>query len=474
MNRYTFISAACVALAVSCSEKKEMDIFPEQYRTVIYVKENSTEYVTVDATADDPTYDFTVCKAGSDITARVEASVTPLTQSEVDEEFNSLGAGVEYRVLPADAYTVNTPSALNFSEDETYKVVSYTLISGKLAQLSAANPGVRYIIGFRLSSERTSVNGKCSRYICEISDVIVPALGFERAGLNRVSAAIDETWPEDRMEISIPVEVKSLDNRWDIDAKVMVDRDWLETYNAVNMTDYTLPADGYETSSSVSLRSTEQKAYVKVTISGVSRLLKPVMLPLRLTDASQFKVSDADGVCALLIDPAIKYPVEIDRSAWKWQECCHEPWENGGNCSAYYMIDNDINSYWHYSWEASSPCKGRENHCFVFDMGATQTISGFGYVGRQNMWSGNALNALSFFVSDDDSVWGQSVHDHTGWRKIVDAASVDSGNAEQSIPARLSRGRYLKVMVAGSNGTEGNNGVMKGCIAEIKVYGKSL
>ena len=28
-------------------------------------------------------------------------------------------------------------------------------------------------------------------------------------------------------------------------------------------------------------------------------------------------------------------------------------------------------------------------------------------------------------------------------------------------------------MIAGSNGMEGNNGVMKGCIAEIKVYGKS-
>ena len=309
--------------------------------------------------------------------------------------------------------------------------------------------------------------------MCEISDVIVPTIGFERAGLNRVSAAIDETWPGDKMEISIPVKVKSLDNRWDIDAKVIIDEEYLKTYNAVNLTDYALPADGYEASASVSLHSTEQKAYVKVSVGGISKLLRPVMIPLRLTDASQFKVSESDGICAILIDPTIKYPVEFDRTEWKWQECCHEPWENSGNCSAYYMIDNDINSYWHYSWEASSPCKGQENHCFVFDMGRTETITGFGYIGRQNMWSGNALNALSFFVSDDPAVWGQSVHDHTNWTKIVDAASVDSGNAEQSIPSRLFRGRYLKVMIAGSNGKEGNNGVMKGCIAEIKVYGKS-
>lgn len=106
-------------------------------------------------------------------------------------------------------------------------------------------------------------------------------------------------------------------------------------------------------------------------------------------------------------------------------------------------------------------------------MNRTETITGFGYIGRQNMYSGNALNALSFFVSDDPDVWGQSVHDHTNWTKIVDAASVDSGNAEQSIPSRLFQGRYLKVMIAGSNSMENNNGVMKGCIAEIKVYGKS-
>ncbi len=473
MKRFIIISLAGLALAASCSERKEMDIFPEQYKTIIYIKESSTEYVTIDATAADHTFDFTVCKAGSDIGTRVSAELTPLAQSEIDEEFNSYGAGAAYRVLPEEAYSVNSPLLLDFSETETYKVVSYTLISEKLAQLSAANPGVRYVVGFRLGSEDTSVNEKCARYMCEISDVIVPTIGFERAGLNRVSAAIDETWPGDRMEISIPVEVKSIENRWDIDAKVSVDEDYLRTYNAVNMTDYALPSDGYEASTSVSLHSTEQKAYVKVSVGGISKLLKPVMLPLRLSDASQFKVSEADGVCAILIDPTIKYPVEFDRSGWEWQECCHEPWENSGNCSAYYMIDNDINSYWHYSWEASSPCKGRENHCFVFDMGRTETITGFGYVCRQNLWSGNALNALSFFVSDDPAVWGQSVHDHANWTRIVDAAGVNNGNAEQSIPSRLSRGRYLKVMVAGSNGKEGNNGVMKACIAEIKVYGKS-
>lgn len=473
MKRFIIISLAALALASSCSERKEMDIFPEQYKTIVYVKESSTEYVTIDATAADRTLDFTVCKAGSDIGTKVHAELTPLLQSEIDGDFNAGGAAVRYLILPEDAYTMNSPLTLDFSENETYKVVSYTLISEKLAQLSSSNPEVRYVIGFRLGSESTSVNEKCSRYMCEISDVIVPTIGFERAGLNRVSAATDEAWPGDRMEISIPVEVKSLDNRWDIDASVIIDEDYLRTYNAVNMTDYSLPANGYEASTSVSLRSTEQKAYVKVSVGGISKLLRPVMIPLRLTDASQFKVSESDGICAILIDPTIKYPVEFDRSEWKWQECCHEPWENSGNCSAYYMIDNDINSYWHYSWEASSPCKGQENHCFVFDMGKTGTITGFGYIGRQNMWSGNQLNALSFFVSDDSAVWGQSVHDHTNWTKIVDAASVDSGNAEQSIPSRLSRGRYLKVMIAGSNGKESNNGVMKGCIAEIKVYGKS-
>lgn len=473
MKRFIFIQLACLALAISCSERKEMDIFPEHYKTIIYIKESSTEYVTIDATAADRTLDFTVCKAGSDIGTRVHAELTPLLQSELDENFNAGGASVRYMMLPEDTYTMDTPLVLDFSESETYKVIACTLNSEKLAQLSSSNPGTRYVLGFRLSSESTSVNEKCATYMCEISDVIVPTIGFERAGLNRVSAAIDETWPGDKMEISIPVEVKSLDNRWDIDAKVIIDEEYLKTYNAVNLTDYALPADGYEASTSVSLHSTEQKAYVKVSVGGISKLLRPVMIPLRLTDASQFKVSESDGICAILIDPTIKYPVEFDRTEWKWQECCHEPWENSGNCSAYYMIDNDINSYWHYSWEASSPCKGQENHCFVFDMGRTETITGFGYIGRQNMWSGNALNALSFFVSDDPAVWGQSVHDHTNWTKIVDAASVDNGNAEQSIPSRLFRGRYLKVMIAGSNGKEGNNGVMKGCIAEIKVYGKS-
>lgn len=245
MKRFTFIQLACLALAISCSERKEMDIFPEHYKTIIYIKESSTEYVTIDATAADRTLDFTVCKAGSDIGTRVHAELTPLLQSELNEDFNVGGASVKYMILPEDTYTVDTPLVLDFSESETYKVIACTLSSEKLAQLSSSNPGTRYVLGFRLSSESTSVNEKCATYMCEISDVIVPTIGFERAGLNRVSAAIDETWPEDKMEISIPVEVKSLDNRWDIDAKVIIDEDYLKTYNAVNLTDFALPADGY-------------------------------------------------------------------------------------------------------------------------------------------------------------------------------------------------------------------------------------
>ena len=470
LYRYLCVPVLATSL-LSCSDK-EMDIFPEQYKTIVYIKESTTNYVTIDATAENPTFDFTVCKGGSEIANEADAKIQPLTQEYVDEQYNSSATNIKYRILPEDAYTVDSPLNLHFESGDTYKVIKYTLISEKLAALSSAGANIRYIVGFSLESKTASVNEKCARYICEISDVIVPTLGFEKAGLNRVSTPIDEAYQNDELQISIPVEVKSLTNRWDISAKVVLDEDWLNTYNIVNSTDYELPAD-YTFATDVKLVSTEQKAFVKVTIKGVSSLLKAVVLPLRLTEASQFKVSDMDNIYALMLDPTIAHPALFDSSAWDWKECCHEPWENGGNCSAFYMIDNDINSYWHYSWEASSPCKGQANHCFVFDMGSSRIISSFGYVCRQNMWSGNSLNALSFFVSNADAVMAQDVHDHSNWKQIVDAYPVETKNDEQTIPVKLSMGRYLKVMIAGSNGIEGNNGVRKGCIAEIKVYGKN-
>ena len=67
----------------------------------------------------------------------------------------------------------------------------------------------------------------------------------------------------------------------------------------------------------------------------------------------------------------------------------------------------------------------------------------------------------------------QDVHDHSGWKKIVDAYPVETINEEQRIPTRLAMGRYIKVMIAGSAQIESNNGAMKGCIAEIKAYGKN-
>ena len=471
--KYLCISVAAASL-LSCTENK-MDIFPDEYKTIVYVKENTANYVTIDATAENPTFDFTVCKGGSDITDLADVSVRPLTQEYVDGHYNSASMNIRYSVLPDDAYTVDTPLDLHFTADETYKVISYTLISEKLAALVSDNPGVRYIIGFSLDSKTTSVNEKCSMYVCEISDVIVPTLGFERAGLNRLSTPIDESYTDDELTIKLPVEVKSLKNRWDINADVELDMEWLNTYNAVNATDYSLPED-YSFTPKVELVSSEQKAYVMITLRNVSEILKAVILPLRLRNASQFKISETDDVCALMIDPTIAHPVEFDRSVWAWKECCHEPWERGGNCSAYYMIDNDTESYWHYSWEQDSPCNGQNNHCFVFDMGSVHTVSGFGYICRQNLkgiWGTDAVNALTFFISDNDSAMTQDVHDHSGWKKIVDAYPVETVNEEQRIPTRLAMGRYIKVMIAGSAQIESNNGAMKGCIAEIKAYGKN-
>lgn len=471
--KYLCVPALAVSL-LSCNDKA-MDIFPEQYKTIVYIKESTATYVKIDATAANTSFDFTVCKGGSEISNEADAQISPLTQAYVDEQYNSSQTGVKYSILPEDAYTVDSPVSLHFSGEETYKVVSYTLISDRLAALTSSNPDTRYIVGFSLESKTASVNEKSSKYICEISDVIVPTLGFERAGLNRLSTPIDETYKDDELQIKIPVEVKSLDNRWDINAKVVLDTDWLTTFNAINSTNYEMPAD-YSFSSQVKLASDQQKTYVTVTIRGVSSILKTVVLPLKLTDASQFKVSEMDDVYALMIDPTIAHPVVFDSSEWNWKECCHEPWENSGNCSAYYMIDGEVNSYWHFSWEADSPCKGHPNHCFVFDMGSSKTISSFGYICRQDMakiWGSDSINALSFFISDNDAVMGQDVHDHSNWTKIVDAYPVETINPEQIIPSRLAVGRYIKLMIAGSALIENNNGVMKGCIAEIKVYGKN-
>ena len=76
--RYLCISVAAASL-LSCTEHK-MDIFPDEYKKIAYVKEKNANYVTIDATAENPTFDFTVCKGGSDITDLADVSVRPLTQ----------------------------------------------------------------------------------------------------------------------------------------------------------------------------------------------------------------------------------------------------------------------------------------------------------------------------------------------------------------------------------------------------------
>lgn len=465
-------AAAALPMAVSCSEKSETDVFPEEYHTIMYIKENVTRSLTLDATSGDVTLSFTVCKGGSDITKEATAVVSPVSQNTIDLEYNT-GEGDNYLILPSGTYTLDTDPELDFAATEDAKRVYYTLKSEKIAELVGNNPDARYLMAFELTSSDTNVNGKCSRYVCEIADVIVPAVGFERAGINRLEIQLDGTYDGNRLTIELPVEVKSIENRWDITAEADVDMDYLAEYNAVNYTDYAVP-DKYTVTKSISLGKDEQKAYITVVIENVTGLDRIMMLPISISEVSQFKVSEGDRTCVLLIVPTIARPEEISRDGWLWKECCSQAGE--GNLAN--VLDGNAATYWHYSWEPSSPCKGHPNHCLVFDTGRSRFFSHFGYQRRQDAWEGVSITALDFYVSDNDAVWNQSVYDDSNWTRVVSGQTVsDSSNELQNIPAVLSKGRYIRVKIVGTNpqaGIEGNNGVMKGAIAEICAYGKDL
>jgi hypothetical protein len=69
-------------------------------------------------------------------------------------------------------------------------------------------------------------------------------------------------------------------------------------------------------------------------------------------------------------------------------------------------IDGDPRSHWHSRWDGEAP---PPPHSFVVDLGASNKLSGFRYLPRQDKLSNGVIAQYRFYVSTDGVNWGKPV-----------------------------------------------------------------
>lgn len=199
--------------------------------------------------------------------------------------------------------------------------------------------------------------------------------------------------------------------RGDINLQFVVNSQLLDSFNTANGTNYELlPTSSYTMSDSKATipASATSTVPLKISIStsgaNALPLFKNYLLPISIT-GSDYKVNESLRTTFYVISaqPNLADYPNYARTDWaitgfSSQEANGEGANNG---RAIFVLDGDINTFWHSQWQGANP--GPPHH-LVVDMGAVKTLHGIAITARQTDGGGKP-NEVSIETSTDNVNW---------------------------------------------------------------------
>ncbi|WP_145856703.1 BT_3987 domain-containing protein [Pedobacter suwonensis] len=197
----------------------------------------------------------------------------------------------------------------------------------------------------------------------------------------------------------------------DIRVRFSVDNTLVNSYNTLNNTNYEpLPDGAYQLSTTESvipkgsLSTSPFKISVKTTGSNAIKMFRNYLLPVSVS--SDFKINEKLKTTYFLISSQpnqADYP-DYDRSAWKVVDFSSQEanGEGANNGRAIFVLDNNIQSFWHSQWQGASP---GPPHYITIDMGKVLTLHGVNFTARQVDGAGGKPQDVRIETSMDNINW---------------------------------------------------------------------
>lgn len=446
MKKTTYLSllAGCLITLGAC-EGSKYDLenqIPEKFHKILYLSISGKQDLTLYNTDEDNTYSFSLIKAGSDPTLSAKADITVMTQEEVDEQYSDL-EGVNYQVISPSAYSLDK-SQLEFSAEDSYKLVNLSLKPREVMAAIASNPNAIWVLPLYVSSENDSINATKNQLFLQLKEVITPTIGFKDSYVNVKAYTYGLV---SKISEKVPFKLDT-NNKWDIECEFVVDNEYITQYNNTNGTVFQiLPENSYSFASSMPLPNGTTETTLLVEVKGSQLQPGDYMLPIRIKNVSQFEISSTNAIYPM----AIRIMGEqLDRTEWtaeaNTEELVGEVQNNSGPVEC--LLDGNLQTFWHSQWQNGSHALPHE---VIIDVQKECTFTQFALVQREGS---NYVKAGNFQVSSDKAHW-----------ETVGDFSMKQESGAQVFGVTPTKGRYFKILI-----TESYNG-NSSALAEVYAYG---
>lgn len=432
MKRNIAWLAGCLLLFSACNNSKYdlENLVPEEYHKILYINNSGKQDMVLYDTNEDYTYTLSVIKAGSDPTQTAEVAINILTQEELDNKY-SIPEAVNYKLLAEDSYSLEA-TKITFASEDHSKSVNISVNSTKVKELITSEPDTKWVLPLNISSPSDSINHEMNELFLQITDVIMPSIGF-------ILPEEDDT--EEHQYGSVPLIDKEVDisldteNKWAISCEIGTDESYIDTYNEANKAVFKmLPEGSYTIPESAELTEGTTSVKLKVSIDG-TKIDGPgdYMLPIAIKTTSKFQLSEATNI----------YPVkvrivgeELNRTGWTATANSEEATGEGSNGKAQLALDGDLNTYWHSIWQNGSGVRALPYE-IIIDTKTEHTFSQLGMIQR----------SVSFMDTKSGEIYISS--DNSNWEK-VGTFTLKQNMEKQIFSVVSAKGRYVKIKITSS------------------------
>lgn len=166
---YLFISVCSLSLFFSsCNDNEDIQsYFPEEYYKILYIKDSGSHEISLGNVSGEFVQTVYVCKAGSNPALEADCSIKVLSQTYVDNNYNTSNSGVKYTILPSEYYKIDNAD-LHFTSNETAKEINVVLNTNEIINLLNEDELVGYVLPLYAVSETDSINSGLNTYIIEL------------------------------------------------------------------------------------------------------------------------------------------------------------------------------------------------------------------------------------------------------------------------------------------------------------------
>ena len=365
MKKSIYILGICAFSLMQTGCDNYDDLIPQEYNTILSLKEEGEQEVVLYRTGSDTEFDVTAMKTGSVPTSEAHATLAAMSEAYFERYIQLTGK--RYKRLPDECFTI-TGGTMDYGSTDGWKTAKVIVNFEKAASLVEAEPG-NYVIPILLSSETDSVLSTKCELLYKMTGVVTPKVSF--------AGSTSFELPREGGTIDIPLNLQ-IENQWDFTVKVALDAE--ET---------TLPGVTLANDGNVTFTSGDNGTLTVNVPKFSSEAIGDIALRIEGIEGIEFEMQEDEHTISAALE---RYPL----TASMFSSNAPEPTEG----SLANLLDNDPNSYFHSAWSVDISPK---HYVQVTLPEAVQTFS-FGYQNRVPNANAAIIELMVYGGSSEDDL----------------------------------------------------------------------